>query len=781
MRAGAGLWLALVLASGLGCVALFGSGHAGFQTNLLALLPAESGDPLRQRAYDRITAQAERRIIALIHAPEAAERIKAATIFRDRLRSQAAVESVVLGYQDNPDEGGPYTQLLFEHRFGLLSRTDRALLERGETEPFVARARNSLFGLGATRSHRFIDDPFGLAESYARELNQATPASGLRLDTQGRFETRAQSGRYYSVVFIEFHDSPFNFDAQAAQTSALDHALEQMRAAAPGANAILTGMQRHAAAATAQARREISIIGSGSALGILLLMFWAFGSLRPFLLSGMVIAGGCLFALTLTVALFGQVHVLTLVFGASIAGVAIDYCFHFFARRWREPDPARALSGIRRAISMGLVTSMLAYLGMALTPLPALQQMGFFAAMSLLGAWTGVILLLPALAGQPPRQARPLPLARRWWSFTGRPVPTSAGTRLPVLLLLLSLPAALYLTSPRDDIALLNSSPAPLLQAERLTQRLLGTATGGRALLVTGDSVTDVLQREAEFRAASPGGDDLQAISRYYPAPPQQRRNHALLADTLYAKDGPAATLLAELGFPDAVVQNHLQTFAKAETQPLGLEQWLSAAQARTLRPLWLPEGGEFPAASMLRLPPGAPDAATRRLIAADTRLQLLDQRADISESLAQFRQRAAWLLGAAYLLAGLLLWRLFGLGGALAVLAAPLTASAVTALLLTALGAVFSLFNLMAMVLLLGLGMDYGIFLRMADEDRVPAMAAVGLSAATTLLAFGLLAFSATPALQGFGLTLALGLSLTFLLASVLASGGAQPRASSA
>ena len=60
-------------------------------------------------------------------------------------------------------------------------------------------------------------------------------------------------------------------------------------------------------------------------------------------------------------------------------------------------------------------------------------------------------------------------------------------------------------------------------------------------------------------------------------------------------------------------------------------------------------------------------------------------------------------------------------------------------------------------MVLLLGLGIDYGIFITGNPSDGRTA-AAVLFSGVTTMLSFGLLAFSATPALHVFGLTLFFG-----------------------
>jgi predicted exporter len=64
-----------------------------------------------------------------------------------------------------------------------------------------------------------------------------------------------------------------------------------------------------------------------------------------------------------------------------------------------------------------------------------------------------------------------------------------------------------------------------------------------------------------------------------------------------------------------------------------------------------------------------------------------------------------------------------------------------------------------LALMLLLGIGVDYGIFFQdhPGRSDPVPWLA-VGLSSVSTLLSFGLLGLSKTPALQAFGLTMLIG-----------------------
>ena len=78
--------------------------------------------------------------------------------------------------------------------------------------------------------------------------------------------------------------------------------------------------------------------------------------------------------------------------------------------------------------------------------------------------------------------------------------------------------------------------------------------------------------------------------------------------------------------------------------------------------------------------------------------------------------------------------------------------------------GQPLQLFNVLALMLLLGMGIDYGIFL-IEHRGDASAWLAVCVGAASTWLSFGLLGLSATPALRAFGLTLLFGIGLVWLI----------------
>ena len=140
-----------------------------------------------------------------------------------------------------------------------------------------------------------------------------------------------------------------------------------------------------------------------------------------------------------------------------------------------------------------------------------------------------------------------------------------------------------------------------------------------------------------------------------------------------------------------------------------------------------------------------------------------------ISQLFKSYRLLAAKVLLVAVVLIGALLFVKYGLRRATLIVAAPCLAIciAITINLLFSDG--FNLFNTLALFLILGIGIDYGLFFAESSQPSASTVLAITLSAFTTLFSFGLLSLSETPALHSFGLTMLSGIISVFLLSPII------------
>jgi predicted exporter len=527
------------------------------------------------------------------------------------------------------------------------------------------------------------------------------------------------------------------------------------------------GVPLHAEAAAARASLEVNTIGWGSLAAVLLLVWLAFRSLRPVLLVGGSLVVGTAVALSVTAWLDGPVHLVTVVFGASLVGVAEDYGIHYFASRQAEPGvaPQAMMARLLPGLAIALLTSALGYVALGLPPFPGLRQMALFSVVGLGATFATAACWFPFIDRRPPRATRFAAAIRaslaRWPRFaSGERAWGAHAIALAVCL------GGLAFAHVNDDLRQLQGSPPALIAAQREIGRLLGLPSPAQFFIVRGASADDVLAREEALQArleplvAAGELAGVRALSDWVPSRARQEADAALTRRVEEAVVAGVGRVLGEA--PPRTAYG---------AAPLALDAWLATPAAAPARALWLGEvprradGTHCASIVMLR---GVRDLAAlpgiARAGAGLPGVQWVDNVDSVSQLLGRYRSAMSALLlaGHAAVLAALALrygrraWRAW---------LPTAVASLVTLAVLAAFGQPIQLFNVLALALLLGTGVDYGIFL-LEHEDDGSAWLAVVLGAASTWLSFGLLALSSTPALRSFGLTLLLGIPIVWLIA---------------
>jgi predicted exporter len=741
------------------------------QTDILALLPQSRQDQDLDAALSAFSNELARRQIFLVGGSTPDEVRRAAVAFSTTLRQSDAFASVQL---ELSADFRARTAVYLAHRDWLLAPEDRRALESGESAALAARALRSAYtplGLGQPLS--LAEDPLGFTNEF---LRAQAPVSG-RAQLEDGILFVEHEGRRYLLVLADSAGSPFADDLQQRAMPAIERAKAAARAAsATPVDIIASGTLQHAAAAAGQAKREISTFGSIESVAVILLLVSVFGALRPLLLGLLSLALAIVCAFTVVRLVFGEVHLLALVFGSSLIGSVIDYSIHFFADRFRDParwTPAGAVAHVGPAILLGLTTTLIGYLVLLVVPFPGLKQIAVFCMTGLIAGCGSVLCLYPVLAAG--GRQRDLP---RLGSRVGAAIDAFLVRwrwTAPRLLFAVLLLAGALLGLPRleiqDDVKALQQSPPALASDERRVRELLGTGIETRFFLVTGESAQAVLENEEKLTQALDGLvrtnalSSYQAVSRGLPSRARQTADHELLR-TVFAPGMLLEQLMTGLGFDAGAIAQRRAGFDAGS--PLGVEQWLASPASQGTRHLWLGQTGQRHA-SIVTLGGIGDVPALAQLAGANVRL--VDRVAETSGILGRYRQHMTWLLAAIYCIAALVLLLRFGWRDVPRMLLPSVAATLVTLGLFGWLGLPFNLFTLMALWLVLGLGIDYGIFLRHGRDHRSTAILSVTLSACTTLIAFGLLAFSATPFIRSIGATLlvAITLSWAFVLLSCL------------
>jgi predicted exporter len=770
MKLRAMLWLLLAICVAVTCGIQFAaSGRVPVQTNLLALLPQTERNPVAEAAVGRLSDAAGNRAVFLIGEKRSDTAAGAARAFAAQLRESGAFRNVVA---DIPAvDPKQFTALYLQHRYSLLTEVDRKALTSGHAD-LVGRLQRKLytpfqFGLSLSPT----DDPFGFTDAWLASL----PLKSLKLEPENGLLMTRDAERSWVFVSAELSGSAYDGTLQKRVGEAVVQAESALRQLAPEAEVLRTGTVFYANAARQSAEREVDLIGAGSLLGMLLLLYLVFRSLRPLALGLLSVSFGIGAAVAVTVAVHSELHLITLVFGASLIGEAIDYAVQYFAAHLGAGKNWEPMEGLRRitpGLTVALATSLLGYGVLLLAPFPALSQIALFALVGLSAAWLSVFLLLPALLVRPNQRNAEAALAGTryllaWWQAR---MNRRLCLILAALLLIFAAPGWLRLSGD-DDVRLLVARPPDLIAQEEKFRELTGFANSSQFFLIEAETPDAVLAGEERLVMRLSGlvtqGEisGFQGISSFVPSLNRQKENHRLLKEQVFADPTALKALIARSELQDDVADYQIAAFNASDRQALRLDDWLQAPLSVPFRHLWL--GKTARGYATIVLPQGVRGVASLAEAAAGlSGVTLVDKTSSVSRLFHDYRQWGAlWLVGACTLVYAVLCVR-YRWRQAAVTLIPTLLAIALALGILGYLHVPFTLFNLMALMLVLGVGVNYAIFLREGGMHAAATLAGVLLSAGTTLLSFGLLAFSSMPALSGFGLTLLIGIGIAVLLA---------------
>lgn len=764
-----------------------------FEADVLRLMPRDTG-PVRAFEHYLGSFGSLDALYVVIEAPEG----YAAADYRDlvdTLAGEIGGLSQVDRVDAGPLDGDKDWTYLADRQLLLLAppllHEALARLSPEDVRTRVAASRE-LVALGTPEIKALVQrDPLGWFELLRPAVSGATPVLGVDPSQLDGYVTPDGRAR---LLLVYPTDPPFDTEFARSLIDAIDAARERALAASadmlafddlPMPRIDVAGGHRTAIETEALVRNEAMSNTVLSTLGILGVLFLAFrnwwvvlvGGL-PILLATMVtLAAHQVLGIELAAAAAGSSAML---FGLGDDGLVLLFVAYRAAlgRGLSPTEAVASLGGTGVSIMLAAVTTTATFLGLWFMSFPSLQQLGVIVGVGiLLSALFTVTLLVAGLPGARwATQARDLTLpglARFVTRHRGRILVLSALATVGLAGGLggLSVDPSLERLRPRGDGFAIEQE---LIARFGLPSDLLLVVSEGPALET---------QLEAHARLASAVGDvpgvSLASAAMLLPdAATQTRRAEAIAAARADAPATIAAVHAAarEAGFVDdtfAPFVERLPTLLDPDAR-LTREGFV-AHGLRDVIGRFIADGPEGPMVVSYATPdsPEARDALTAA-VAADPSLVLTGIPV-VNASLAhRFPRELAWGLGVGALVVLLLIWMEFR------AIVPTLYALVPTALgLIWGLGAlgwagvVLDLFSVFAVLMFLGIGVDYGIHLvhptlRATDghsaHDAItmvgPAMLLAGV---TTLVGFGTLIRSDYLPLYSLGLasSATIGMSL--------------------
>lgn len=531
---------------------------------------------------------------------------------------------------------------------------------------------------------------------------------------------------------------------------------------------------------------RLSMLATALVAAILLL---AYGSPRLLGLGLLPVGSGVLAGLAVVSLSFGTVHGITMAFGATLIGEAVDYPTYLFTQRAPNETLRQTLRRIWPTLRLAVLTTVFGSLTMLLSGFTGLSQLGTFSLAGVLTAGLMTRFVIPEIApghfAVAERVATQEVLARA----------ASALTRLRWLPLGILLLASAYLLAQgknlwENDLGNLSPLPAEAKELDRSLRNELGAPEVRYLVAVPGDTRQAALEHSEQLlptlqkmvARGAISGFDLAA--RVVPSQKLQAARQAALPDEETLRRNLQAAL-AGTPFKPEIFEPFIRDVERARHLPLlHATSWHGSPLDSLSQGMLVRRGAGWVALISLRKVKD--DAALAELTASLAGGQqrekafLLDILGESSQMVLQYRDQS--LLYSVFGVLAIIAVLGFGLRDFRAVFSVMLPVSAAIAAsmaILFALGIKLSLFHIVSLLLVLGIGLNYGLFINLPTPNRTEhrrALFSVLVCVASTVSSFGVLAFSSAPVLQAIGGTVAMGAVLSLLFAAMWAKTADRP-----
>jgi predicted exporter len=812
------VWLLFLLACGVVI------GRAHFSSDLSAFLPRAPSAGQRVLVDQLRDGLVSRLILIGIEGADAPARAALSQRMAATLRADPQFAAIQNGETADTSRDEAF---VFAHRY-LLS-------------PAVTPQRFSAAGLHAALgdSLDLLTSSAGLAAKDLLPHDPTGEAAALASQFDGAAQPALVDGVWASrdgqraVLVAQTAAAGSDIDAQARAMTAVQRAFDAATHTVPGATSArlaMTGPGVFSVDTRDAIKHDVKRLSTASLVLIAALLLTLYRSARTLALGLLPVLSGVAAGIAAVALADGTVHGLTLGFGTTLIGEAVDYPIYLFVQSSRAAQTIRAArtpgtAGATRdeddamrawtvaywpTIRLGVLTSVCGFSSMLFSGFPGLVQLGLYSTAGLAAAALVTRFVLPRLgAGRAAIRDVSRPGA-----VLARAARVAPHLRWPLALLVLAAAGTLWLHRNglwSHELAALSPVPAASQALDARLRADVGAPDVRYLVVVPAASAQAALEGAERIGAqlqplverGTLGG--FESPARFLPSDVTQRAREASLPDpgVLTARlreavvDQPV-TVKPELFAPfvaDVDVARHQPLITRADLR--------GTSMALAVDALLREQAGQWSAMLALRAPDNAnadvnatatastaPDLDAAPVRAAVARAGVpgalfIDMKAEADRLYTDYvREDVRLSLAGFAAIAVLLLIALRSARRAMRALA-PLVAAVLTVAAGFALaGVALTILHLIGMLLIVAVGSNYALFFCQRDSAHpIAPYTLVSLVTANlaTVAGFGLLTLSHVPLLETLGWTVAPGAMLALVFAAVLAprpatAGAAEP-----
>lgn len=721
-----------------------------------------------------------RLVIVGIEGGDATERARVSRALAASLRQQQDFIGVQNGSSDDQARDRAY---FFDNRYLLSPAVDAQRYTTAGLHDAIGATVADLSGSAGMLLKQLLPrDPTG----EIRELLAQFEGSEQPPSTEGVWSTR--DGQR-ALLLLQTRAEGSDLEAQARALAVLRQAYDAAARPEAGTRLLMTGTSVFSVSSRSLIQGEVRRLAIASlvlVVGLLLLVYRS-GVLLG--LSLLPMLTGALAGITAVSLGFGQVHGITLGFGTTMIGEAVDYAIYLFVQR---PSAGQARL-FWRTLWLGLLTSLAGFLALLGSGFPGLAQLGLYSTVGLVAAVLVTRYVLPNLMPQ----HLPAPDLPRTGALLQGLMAQAPRLRWLLLALMAVMLAVVALHADRiwnRSISALNPVPKAAQQLDEALRRDLGasdlrylavlSAPDAQRALQQAERASQVLHALARDGALA----SFSSPSQVLPSLASQQARQAALPEPELLR-GRLEAAVQGLPLRADRLQGFLDDVERSRTRaPLTRADLDGTASALLYDSLLISRPHDVLVLLPLRPRAGDGGEPTIDIERVDAALQaggvaqvtVVDLLAETNALFDSYLHEALVFSGLGCLaILALLLAMLRSVVRTLRV-ALPLACAVVcvTGVLLLG-GTTLTILHLVGLLLVVAIGSNYALFFDSAQagahaDGQHRTIVSLVTANLTIVGTFGMLAVSSVPVLSILGTTVGLGTVLALLFSAALARPGA-------
>ena len=590
-------------------------------------------------------------------------------------------------------------------------------------------------------------------------------------------------GRYlsaderYAVLFLRTKASAFNGAAQSVFLEGIRRVFSKLDDASK-LELKMAGLHRFSVEIERSVKADITRVSVMSVLMLLAVFGYLFRSLRLVFITLIVVFSGFVGGAAATLLLFGKIHGLTLAFGSSLIGVAIDYtihCYVHYVLARDEESPRKLLERLWPGLLLGATTTIVGFVALGASSLPGLFEVSIFSAIgiacSLLATW----LFLPACVSLKPKKET-AERAARWIEHSLRKIKES-----PRFLSICALALAVVIGGVGffqlrwdDNIANLTRLKSSLVEEEEEVRAKVAPFEQRRFIVALAPSLEAALDINDQVHSLLEAAQAKGELKSFRNISPWLRSKKTQMEVGGYVRSEPGLrsrfeTMATAKGFSPGAFEPFFTALNAPSPEPLAYQMFAASPAGEWAQSFVIdisgPNGNEVGIISFLG---GVSDP-----IALSKKVDILpgafwfDQSKIYKNANEKLRVRTFWGFAVGILGVFGLVWFRYQRLRLVASALVPATCAVLTTIaVLGLLGMALNLVTLTALLMVFSMGVDYGVFISESEResDNAATLLAVVVAWASTLAGFGFLALSSHPAMRTIGVVASVGVSATLV-----------------